>query len=104
MTTPGVTTSPTAAPDAVSPEALADELQRVREAAAALLVQGLDEETTTRLLRLLDELRAVSPPPPYQDIREAYAEYASNIHFSWQQVGDYLRNAMRTAEAQGPRH
>ena len=101
MTTPGATRGPIAAPDAVSPAALSDELQQVRETAAALLAQGLDQEATTRLLQSLQQkLQVGSPSPPYQYIRDAYAEHASNIHFSWQQVGDYLRNAMRAAQAE----
>ena len=100
MTTSAAVTRPTAAPDAISPAAQDDELQRAREAAAVLLARWPDREAVTCLLRLLNEFRAASPPPPYQYIREAYAEYASNIHFSWRQVGGYLQNAMRAIESE----
>ena len=103
MTTSAAVTTPIAAPDAISAAAPDDELQQIREAATALLAQWPNREATACLLRLLQESRAASPPPHYQYIREAYSEYASNIYFSWQQVGDYLRNAMRTIEAEGVR-
>ena len=101
MTTSAAVTRPIAGPDAIAPAAPGDELQQVREAATALLVHWPSREATTCLLRLLEESRAASPPPHYQYIREAYSEYASNISSSWQQVGDYLRNAMRAIDAEG---
>lgn len=97
MTTSAAVTRRVAASDAI-PD---DELQQVREAAAALLARWPDREIAICLLQMLQESQATSPPPPYQYIREAYAEYASNIRFSWEQVGDYLRKAMLAVEAEG---
>lgn len=101
VTTSAAVTRPVSAPDATSVATPNDELQQAREAAAVLLARWPDREALTCLLRLLYESSAASPPSPYQYIREAYAEYASNIHFSWHRVGDYLRNAMRAVEAEG---
>ena len=103
MKTSAAVTRPVAASEVISAAPPDDELQQVRDAAAALLARWPDQEVVTCLARILHELQAASPPPPYQYIREAYAEYASNIYYSWQQVGDYLRNAMRAVEAEGVR-
>lgn len=102
MTTPSVVTQPIVAPDGKSAAAPDDQMQQVREAAMALLVQ-LPERETTYLLRLLQDPRVASPPSPYQDIQEAYSEYASNIFSSWQRVGDYLRTAIHAIEGKEAR-
>jgi len=103
VTTSAAAARPTPASDAISVATPDDELQQAREAAAALFARWPDREATACLLRLLHESRAAAPPRPYQHIREAYAEYASNIYFSWRQVGGYLRNAMSAIDAEGAR-
>lgn len=104
MKTSRAVRTPIAAPDAISAASPGDESQQIREAVTALFVHWqTNQEATNRLLRLVRESRAESPPPPYQYIREAYSEHASNIYFSWRQVGDYLRKAMRAVEAEGAR-
>ena len=96
VTSPRAVGTPVASADAPG-----DESQQIREAVTALLVRWpLDREATDRLLGLLEEARRASPPPPYQYIREAYSEYASNISFAWRQVGSHLRKAMRAVEAE----
>ncbi len=102
MTTPSVVTRPLVTPDVTSAAAAGDQSQQVREAAIALLVQ-LPKREATYLLRLLQDPRVVSTSSHYQDIREAYSEYASNIHHSWQQVGNYLRTAIHAIEGKEAR-
>lgn len=101
VTTSAAATRPISAADAVFDAVPDDDEQQLRRALTDLLVQWPDREATTFVLRLLDESRKASPPPHYQYIRHAYSEYASNIRYSWLQVGDYLRKAMRAIEPEG---
>jgi len=101
--TAAVATDHPEVPEVGPPHEFNRESDEALRAAATMVVLLPDPEATTRLLEMFMEAQARRQPPPsrFEYIREAYCEYAWNIHFAWEQVGDHLRHAMRTLKAEG---
>lgn len=86
--------------NAASPTRSADQLRHVDQQLQRMVALLAPHRRELDLLyQALRRWAATRPPSPYDHMREAFAEQASDIRCHWEEVGFHLQRAMERMES-----